>query len=290
MTYITRFRAYQLGSAGSLFSYYKPGEFTLIEARLPKAGLSVIVKEMLNCGTGTLNTLHISSWDTDHCNYDDLLDILNQLRPNRIEVPSYEPTSEMGKLSKNTLEGYVDIHGRHLTYLDESFMDMLDRADRWGIDHVFYRSAYHSQNHNDMSLIKLFRSQGFNVASFGDCESREISDRISFDGSILCSEMDVMILAHHGANNGFTNIDFLRKTAPTFAICTSNYDNQFEHPKIEVRQMLHDLRIPLFTTKTGDVIVYQQSGVPEGYVFNLISDNEKLSSKYRFTPKRISPI
>ena len=30
----TRFRAYQLGNAGSSFSYYADGHFTLIEARL----------------------------------------------------------------------------------------------------------------------------------------------------------------------------------------------------------------------------------------------------------------
>lgn len=136
-----------------------------------------------------------------------------------------------------------------------------------------------------MGLIKLFRSNGFNVSSFGDCESKEISDRLG-RSSILCTELDVMILAHHGAKNGFTNEEFLKRTAPILAVCNSNYDNQYEHPKQEIRDMLHKLDIPVFTTKTGDVLIYQQAGSEKAIIHNLISDKTRESSRYQFTPKR----
>lgn len=289
MAYLTRFRAYQLDSAGSLFSYFKPGQFTLIEARIPKGGIEVIKQEMEACGVQSINTLHITSWDTDHINFDDLTNILNELRPDRIEAPAYAPESDEGKLCKRVLDGYDEVHSRYVknvTYCTKEWHDGLSRATSKSETNIAYRSKFDGDNKNDKSLIRLFRSAGFNVASFGDCESKDISDRLGRD-TIFTTEMDVMILAHHGANNGFTNEDFLRKTKPLYAVCSSNFDNQHEHPRQEIRDMLHELNIPIFTTKTGDVLIYQNEGY-KAVIHNLISDNTKESSRYQFVPKRFS--
>lgn len=290
MAFLSRFRAYQLESAGSLFSYYKEGQFTLVEARLPKGGIEVLAEELAICGVDKINVLHITSWDTDHIRFIELTQILNLFRPDKIEVPSYEPESEEGKRNKRVLDGYDDIHSQYVQnvrYYTQSWIAGLQNAPANGTSNIVWPSKYEGDNKNDMSLIKFYRSNGFNVASFGDCESKEISDRLG-RSSILCSEMDVMILAHHGANNGFTNEDFLGKTAPILTVCNSNYDNQYEHPKQEIRDMLHKLDIPVFTTKTGDVLIYQEAGSDEAFIHNLISDNTKESSKYYFTPKRFS--
>lgn len=90
----TRFRAYQLDSEGSLFSHFKPGVFTLIEARIPKAGIQDITKELAIFGKTKIDCLHITSWDIDHCKYDDLIQILNKFRPGLIEIPFYDPETE----------------------------------------------------------------------------------------------------------------------------------------------------------------------------------------------------
>lgn len=286
--YLTRFRAYQLDTAGSLFSYYKDGEFTLIEARLPKGGIEVIKAEMKECGVETITTLHVTSWDVDHMNFNDLTKILNQLRPDKIEVPDYSPESDEGKLSKKILDGYDDVHSKYVKnvqYYTKAWIAGLSNASAKGTSNIVWPSDFDGDNKNDKSLIKMLRSAGFNIISFGDCESKSISDRLG-RSSILCEELDIMILAHHGANNGFTNKDFLSATKPVFVVCSSNYDNQYEHPKEEIREMLHELDIPIFTTKTGDVIVYQESGTDKAIVYNLISDNTQVSSKKQFTPKR----
>ncbi|MCE7864280.1 MAG: hypothetical protein DYG99_12140 [Bacteroidetes bacterium CHB5] len=289
MAYLTRFRAYQLDSAGSLFSYFKPGQFTLIEARIPKGGIEILNQEMEACGVQSIDTLHITSWDTDHVNFDDLTTILNELRPGRIEAPAYKPESDEGKLCKRVLDGYDEVHSKYVKnvqYYTKEWIDSLSPGTAKGTNDIVYKSDFDGDNKNDKSLIKLLRSSGFNVASFGDCESQTISDALVFSGSFMCNEMDIMILAHHGANNGFTNEEFLKKTRPTLTICSSNYDNQYEHPKKEIKELLHELDIPIFTTKTGDVIVYQESGQAKAIIHNLISDNTKESSKYQFTPKR----
>ena len=105
---------------------------------------------------------------------------------------------------------------------------------------------------------------------------------------IAKKQVDVMILAHHGADNGFTTDKFLKSIKPLMTVCSSNYDNQFEHPKQEIKDLLYENGIKNFTTKTGDVIVKsinQHNG--EFCVINLISDNEAVSSVYNYKSKRL---
>jgi competence protein ComEC len=97
-----------------------------------------------------------------------------------------------------------------------------------------------------------------------------------------------MILAHHGADNGFTTKKFLRHIDPTVAICSSNYDNQHDHPRQEIRDLLHEEGIRLMTTKTGDVIVQSVENHTGVYdVVNLIAKSTEVSSTARFVSKKI---
>ena len=64
---ITRFRAYQLGTAGSSFSYFADGAFTVLEARMTEMSGKMLAIEMDHCGVSSANALHITSWDSDHC-------------------------------------------------------------------------------------------------------------------------------------------------------------------------------------------------------------------------------
>ena len=52
----TRFRAYQLETDGSLFSYWAEGKFTLIEARLTNLSASQLQAEMETCGSPFVDT------------------------------------------------------------------------------------------------------------------------------------------------------------------------------------------------------------------------------------------
>src|SRR4051812_40509312 len=89
---VTRFRAYQLGEAGASYSYFADGAFTLIEARRT-ADLSHarLMSELEICRKKVIDTLHITSWDKDHCNPPDLHWILENLKPKRVEYPGYPP-------------------------------------------------------------------------------------------------------------------------------------------------------------------------------------------------------
>jgi competence protein ComEC len=287
----TRFRAYQLDSPGSLFSFYKAGSFTLIEARIPKGGIEVLEKELGICGAIKMNHLHITSWDDDHCDYDSLVNILNTFRPDRIDIPSYMPTSESGKLCRRVLLGYDRIHQIYIpnTFtINEEYINGLTKGEAGGTSDIIYPSKFNVSNKNDMSLIRFFRSSGFSVLSLGDCESSDISSSITFDGSFLNTETDALILAHHGSDNSCITGEFLDKICPKVAICSSNYNNEYGHPEQNVKSLLSSRNIPLYTTKTGDIIIQQLAGENTATIFNLIGDNTEINSTKQFFPKRFA--
>jgi competence protein ComEC len=279
----TRFRAYQLGTTGSSFSYSVDGNFTLIEARLNETNYPNIIAEMKESGCSTINCLHITSWDKDHCNDEELKLILQYLKPVRIEYPGYTPDTDSGKNSLRAIQNYA---ATKVSY-NPSYINALEAGKKDGYNDIVYNPKEESAKHNDNSIVKLFRRGRFTILSCGDCESPDIAENI-MSGDIATSETDVLILAHHGADNGFTTKKFIQAIKPKVAICSSNYDNQFEHPKQEIRTILYEEHIPLYTTKTGDVIILcKEDNIV--HVYNLIADSTEISSKKTFIPKCTVP-
>jgi competence protein ComEC len=285
---LTKFRAFQLDSEGSLFSFYKRNLYYLIEARLPKEGIKLLKEDLEKHSKSQVDILHITSWDTDHCAYEDLVQIMNHLRPNIIEIPSNEPTSDTGKLCKQIIIGYDQIHQEYepnVRVMSKDFMSKLNRAESLGLNNVVFPSKFDGSNKNDMSLIKLFRSEGFNVLSLGDCESAEIANNL-MNSALITSEVDVLILPHHGADNGFITGDFLDKLSPIMAVCSSNTGNQYDHPKDNIRALFNARNIPLMTTKRGDVVVSHETNAIKAKATNLISNNDVKERDFVFTPKK----
>ena len=284
---LTRFRAYQLGEIGSCFSYFDGTELTLIEARVTDLNRPRLFSELAICGQDRVGCLHITSWDSDHCSTADLEEILERWVPRRIEYPGYEPDSDTGK---ECLELIRRFQRRQIASviqkIDPPYIRSLETAVNLGYRNVFYHPKYLSEKHNDNSTIKLFRTGCFNVASLGDVESPDISSWLR-GCRIFNSEVDVLILAHHGADNGFTSQRFLREVRPTVAVCSSNYDNQFDHPDGKIRELLDKFRIPIYTTKTGDIIVRSlRPHTNQFRVINLKADSEEVSSAKTFTTKK----
>lgn len=284
----TKFRAFQLETDGSLFSFFKPNNYTLIEARIPKGGLGILQADLKFHNKQCVDVLHITSWDNDHCNYDDLVQILNHLRPSVIEIPHYIPDSDNGKLCLKTITGYDSIHEQYkpnVRTVSPEYISTLTKGVAKATNDIAYKSKENTDKKNDMSLIRLFRSSGFNVFSLGDCECPTLATTL-MNYSFVATEVDVLILPHHGADNGFITSEFLEKVNPKIAVCTSNYGNQYEHPKQAIRDLLYEKGIPLYTTKTGDVWVIHKKGEVISTVYNMMSDNTNISSSITFPPKR----
>ena len=281
----TRFRAYQLGEKGSSFSYSVDDHFTLIEGRYNEVNKANVLYEMQCAGVTRVSCLHITSWDEDHCKESELRDILKELMPLYIEYPGYEPDSDCGKACKKLIQNYCVRNMIKSKNVTPNYINGLTAGQIRQYNDILYNPTENHTSHNDNSIVKLFRQGRFTLLSLGDCESSEIAKAIE-ECSIASTEVDVMILAHHGADNGFTTEEFVNKINPRVAICSSNYDNQFEHPRQEVRNILynHEPTIPLYTTKTGDVVIICNED-NDVHVCNLISNSTRISSQMNFRPK-----
>lgn len=260
----TRFRAYQLGEAGTSSSYFADNHFTLIEARRTEAlSHKNLMMEMEICGKKTIDALHVTSWDRDHCNPPDLIWILENLRPTRVEYPGYAPHTETGKESLRIINNYrAKMHSANRTNtrtigITPKYIEGLKPGENLGYHDVFYHPKFlfdgdHSSNNN--STVKLFRKGCFNVASTGDIEHSRIGSYLR-SCKIFKSETDILMLPHHGASTDVVTKTFLEAVEPTIAICNSNYANQYDHPTPELTGLLRRQGVDIYTTKIGDVVV-----------------------------------
>lgn len=281
----TRFRAYQLKQTGSLMSYATNENFTLIEARIGPWSRPGLEEELHTFDKTRIDTLHITSWDRDHCKKSDLEEILSDFRPSRIEYPGYEPHSDNGQECLDLIMSYKTSQKRKIK-VDPPYIKSLDHSEKLGYKNIFYHPTWLSESSNDNSTVKMFRTGSFNVLSLGDVEREDIASSLR-RSKFICQEVDVLILAHHGSECALNTKKFFSHVKPKITICTSDYQNQYEHPRPSVKQTLYDLEIPVYTTKTGDIIIESIKGHREHYrLTNFITNGEKISSSRDFISKK----
>ena len=210
---------------------------------------------------------------------------MEKLEPLKIECPGYPPHTATAIRSFEIIKKYERGSNRVAFIIPQYNIDSLDYAERLKRDDVIVWPLEISSNSNDNSTAMLFRRGHFTVLSLGDLESEGISKKIII-GNIIRKEVDVMILAHHGADNGFTSNELLDAIKPRVAICSSNYDSQFDHPKDRIRNLLFERNISLFTTKTGDVIIENlEKDISRYQITNLVANSSKISSSEAFRAK-----
>lgn len=280
MKHYTRFRAYQLGEKGASFSLSVDRYFILIEARYNEVNKQHIKYEMRLSGVDHIDVLHITSWDEDHCKSTELEDIINDLKPSVIEYPGYSPHTYMGIRSLSIITKSAS----HVIRITPNLIINQDFTLLFGHDLFFGPNDISGNtNSNNKSTIKLFRIGSFQVLSLGDCEDEAIAKKL-MQNDIITNEIDVLILAHHGADNGFTSTEFLKAVNPKVAICACDWDNMYSHPAPAVRSMLTNLNIKYYSTKAGDIIA-QSIDKYKFKVSNYISNNEKKESVEVFSNK-----
>lgn len=288
MTHYTRFRAYQLSSAGSSMSISVEKHFTLIEARYNDDNKKHILWELNLLRKTDIDVLHITSWDEDHCNYNELSSILKELKPRAIEYPDYAPHTDSGKKSLTLIKFYSNRTGASICPIGPNIVSIdIKNAERLKGKDVLLNPIVISDSSNDNSVIKFFRRGSFQVLSTGDCEAEDISKRIQNNEIVNC-EVDVLVLPHHGSEHSILTPEFLKALNPKVCICTVDYKNKFGHPDKKVVTWIEQDGIPYISTKTGDVII-QTVDNRTFKVSNYVSNNESLESVKEFTNKTYYP-
>lgn len=292
----TRFRAYKMGKAGSLCSYFAGNHFTLIEAMDSETSRPNLIEEMSICGKEYIDTLHITSWDNDHCEVNALEWILDKLKPTKIELPGYSHDSKSAEECQELINQYnkrkekktatTTSQKANVIVVNPEYISSLDTATTLGYVNIFYNPIKNYTESNNNSTVKFFRSGAFNVLSTGDIENHEIGAYLR-KCKKLCREIDILILPHHGGPVDLMTKKFLEGLRPSLAVCTSNTSNQYEHPDPAIRKLLHNLDIPLMTTIRGDVIIESLGKhVKNCQAYDLLSDGKTIQNQHRFEPRK----
>jgi competence protein ComEC len=283
----TRFRAYQLKTKGASFSYWNGKHFTLIEARVTEASRPNLINELKRCNKTCIDTLHITSWDDDHCALEDLREILTTWNPRKIEYPGYAPSTDTGKACLKEIGSYVAnrLNAAKGIAVTPEYIKSLGKSEPCGYRNVLFHPRTIVDKANDNSTVQLFRTGCFNVLSLGDVESAEVAALIKAT-KIACREIDVLILPHHGANNGFITSDLLDELKPKLAVCGVNFDNQYGHVADEIRALLARKGIKLATTVRGDVVVHSTNGTSKVGWIDAMGDNTNIHDAGDFEPKK----
>lgn len=283
----TRFRAYQLKTTGASFSYFDSKQFILIEARVTDVNRPNLASELKLCNKTRIDKLHITSWDKDHCALDELREILATWKPRTVQYPGYIPSTDNGKACRDEILKYVANGKNALTGIavTPEYIKSLGSTESYGYRNVIYHPRTIVDKSNDNSTIKLFRTGCFNVLSLGDVESADIAALIKAS-KIACREIDVLILPHHGANNGFLTSDLLDELKPKLAVCGVDSDNQYSHVADEIRALLSRKKIDLATTKRGDVIVSSDKGTSTVQWIDAMGDTTNVHKGGDFEPKK----
>lgn len=278
----TRFRAYQLGSKGSSFSYWDSdtNKFVLGEARLNQDNWPSIKHELLQCGKDSIDDLYISSWDIDHCSPIELGIILEHLKPSSVYYPRYSPdlTKPNQMESKKLIDSY---NGPPKIFKYNGSPG--SAAEAWKYGQVFFNPKL-TGNPNDDSLITLWRRGNLSVLSVGDLESTDRSEAVS--NTKILNEVDVLILAHHGSSRNFTTDSLLKALKPKVCIALVDRKNQYGHPDPLVYQRVNN-NSWYYSTKDGDVIIETNGNSNEHFtVYDYISNGQKRQSVKSFSTKK----
>ena len=281
----TRFRAYQLKQTGSLMSYATHENFTLIEARIGPLSRPGLEEELAIFDKDHIDTLHITSWDKDHCDRSNLEEILTDFKPSKIEYPGYEPHTDNGEECLDLIHSY-NINVKRKIRVDPPYIKSLKNSKALGYENILYHPSWESPLANDNSTVKMFRMGSFNVLSLGDVEREDIASSLR-RCKFICEEVDILILAHHGAECALNTRKFFTHVKPKITICTTDYCNRYDHPRDSVRKILHDLKIPIYTTKTGDIIIESINGHRADYkLTNYQTNGEDIRSISEYVSKK----
>jgi competence protein ComEC len=263
----------------------------ITHGRLTPRSRRSLVAEMLACGVEHARAMQITSWDADHCNINELQELLDMTKPLLVECPGCDPATESASDCLELIGDYRDRQRRSNRpvepwYTTPKYISSLDLATPLAFRNTFYGPfRIDTDCANNNSTLMQFGTGSFNVLSLGDVECQNISARLR-RSRLLQLETDIMIQAHDGAGNGFTNDKLLRALEPSLAICSADYDNQYGHPRQEIRDLLHEHQIRLMTTKTGDVVVISVANHDGCYeAINLKGDSTSVSSRELLSEK-----
>lgn len=250
----TRFKAYAMPNGGISMSYLVDSSFTLIEARYNADNISKIKSEMELAGCTEIDLLHISSWDSECCNYEELVRLLDEMQPLEIEIPAYEPSDENGKMCRKLIREFCNrpnltelFEAGHKSLEDPSSLPDADFTD------IIFSPMKNYQDDEDNSIIKIFRQGKFSLLNVSRSNrAEEVLELLR--KTDLVSSVDILIIYGWEESKmcNFVSRQFIDEVNPNLITLAG------KEPQLMIKKSnnnLDDRGIRYRKTEQGDILV-----------------------------------
>lgn len=274
----TRFRAYAMPNGGISMSYLVDSSFTLIEARYNADNIGKIKNELELAGCKEIDLLHISNWDDDCCNSEELPQLLKDLQPLEVEIPAYEPTDENGMTCRKIIREFCS--RSHIAELFEagprSLVNPITLPDVDFTDIIFSPLQYYQECY-DNSVVKIFRQGKFLVLNAS--KSNRASEVLQLlKQTKLASSVEILVVYNQESliSNCYIGELFLRGVNPEMIALAGG------KPELMVKSdnSLEKRGIRASRTEQGDILVrygiMSRKGIP-----NLEKNNTVCNGDYK---------
>lgn len=250
----TRLRVYHVDGGGLSFSYSVDMEFCLVGGRYNGENALSIKEEMRIAGCDTIDVLHIPSWEGRCCQPVELANLLRDLQPAVLEIPSYMPKDEDGKKCQQLLTEYSET--TPFADIIICLPKLVSRMGNKDLDRLLLSptSLYVEPEDND-SVVWLRRGR-FSVMNTGYIKSSSVVETISSNS--MLEVVGLLVVDSGMKESPFISRPFLVKAHPMMIVDVME-NNLFY---IRGDLTLDELGISSRKTLNGEVII--TSGVRSG--------------------------
>ena len=164
-----------------------------------------------------------------------------------------------------------DIRGNKLLSEDDNYIRLMNGAKEAGINVIYAKKGdmidgkllclhpdkdYGTTSLNDASAVYMLQKENFSLLLTGDLgESGEKEVAKAYDyGSAT-----VLKVAHHGSA-GSTNVDFIEKVCPRFALISCGVNNRYGHPSRQTLERLKNVDAKIYVTAECGQITVKTDG------------------------------
>lgn len=215
-------------------------------------GKNTLVPYLLDRRIKKIDFILISHFDSDHIG--GIFTVMKELKVGKVII------SKQGENSQNYQEFKRIIKEKKIDVIVVKKGDVLKIEDSIKFNILWPREEQITKNIlNNNSMVVKFCYKDFMMLFTGDIEEiaeKEILQEYQEKENVL--KADVLKVAHHGSKTSSTQ-EFIEKVSPKIALIGVGKNNKFDHPNVNVLNLLRSNGIKVYRTDENGEITIERS-------------------------------